>query len=239
MPRRIDDTGFCGYKLIQDTDAFCYGVDSVLAADICRVGKKDRVLDLCCGNGVISLIVAAKYAPARIDGIDVQEDAVRLAEENAALNGLSGRMSFVCGDASAIAEYFDAASFDAVVCNPPYFEKGRGVGNDASVKDIARHECSAGIVEFMAASSYVLRQGGSMYLVHRPSRLADIMQSARDAGLEPKQLRMVCPHIGEAPNLVLMKFVKGGQKELKVLPDLIVRNADGSFTEEIDRIYGR
>ena len=59
MSIRIDEIGFGGMKLLQDTDAFCYGVDSVLAANMCRVKHSDRVLDLCCGNGAISMIVCA------------------------------------------------------------------------------------------------------------------------------------------------------------------------------------
>ena len=65
------------------------------------------------------------------------------------------------------------------------------------------------------------------------------MQCARNSGLEPKQLRMVCPHPGDAPTLLLLKCVKGGGPELTVLPSLAVRNSEGGFTEEIERIYRR
>jgi tRNA1(Val) A37 N6-methylase TrmN6 len=236
---RVDEIGFGGMKLLQDTDAFCYGVDSVLAADMCRVKHSDRVLDLCCGNGAIALIVSALYSPAHVTGLEILKDAADLARQSAELNGLSDKLDFICGDAARIEEYVKASSFDAVVCNPPYFERGRGVSCDASVKDSARHESSAGLEDFFRAAAYALRAGGSFYLVHRPHRLADIMECARKTGLEPKQLRMVCPHEGDAPNLLLLKCVKGGGTELKVLPSLAVRNRDGSFTEEIDRIYQR
>ncbi|MBQ3931201.1 MAG: tRNA1(Val) (adenine(37)-N6)-methyltransferase [Firmicutes bacterium] len=239
MSIRIDEIGFGGMKLLQDTEAFCYGVDSVLAADMCRVKHSDRVLDLCCGNGAISMIVCAIYAPEHVTGIEILNDAADLAKQSARLNGLSEKTDFICGDAARIEEYVNAASFDAVVCNPPYFERGRGVSCDASVKDSARHESSAGLEDFFRAAAYALRTGGSFYLVHRPQRLADIMECARKTGLEPKQLRMVSPHEGDAPNLLLLKCVKGGGAELKVLPPLAVRNRDGNFTEEIDRIYRR
>ena len=239
MSLRIDEIGFGGLKLLQDTDAFCYGVDSVLAADMCRVKHSDRVLDLCSGNGAIALIVCARYSPEHVSGLEIQEGAVDLARKSAELNGLSDRLGFVCGDAARIEEYYKASSFNAVVCNPPYFEKGRGEGCGEQVRDIARHESSAGLADFFRAASYVLRRSGSFYLVHRPQRLTDIMLCARETGLEPKQLRMVCPHSGDAPNLLLLKCVKGGGSELAVLPPLAVRNMDGSYTEEIDRIYQR
>ena len=239
MAVRTDEIGFGGIKLLQDTEAFCYGVDSVLAADMCRVKHSDRVLDLCSGNGVISLIVYALYFPEHITGLEILKDAVDLAAQSAQLNGLSDRLDFICGDAARIEEYIRPLSFDAVVCNPPYFERGRGVSCDTAAKGSARHESSAGIADFFRAAAYALKAGGSLYLVHRPQRLADIMESARKTGLEPKQLRMVCPHPGDAPNLLLLKCVKGGGNELTVLPSIAVRNRDGGFTEEIDRIYRR
>ena len=239
MAVRIDEIGFGGLKLLQDTEAFCYGVDSVLAAGMCKVKHSDRVLDLCSGNGVIALIVCALYSPEHVTGLEILEGSVDLAGQSAGLNGLSDKLDFICGDAAKIEEYVKASSFDAVVCNPPYFEKGRGVSCGASVKDSARHEGSAALADFFRAAAYSLRTGGSFYLVHRPQRLADIMECARKTGLEPKQLRMVCPHPGEAPNLLLLKCVKGGGSELTVLPSIVVRNRDGGFTEEIDRIYRR
>ena len=91
----------------------------------------------------------------------------------------------------------------------------------------------------MRVSAHVLKKGGRLCMVHRPERLADMMSFARLYGLEPKLMRMVVPHSGESPNLVLMQFIKGGGKELKIMPQLAVRTDDGSFTEEGARIYRR
>ncbi len=239
MSVSLDDTGFEGIKLLQDTDAFRYGVDAVLLADFARSGPGDRVLDLCSGNGAVAFILYAKYHPAKVCGLELQEGAAELAQKSAELNGLSDRISFVCGDAADIAEYFGPRSFDIVACNPPYFEDGRGVSCGADPKHLARHESTAGLEDFFAAAEYVLKTGGSLYMVHRPERLADLMEFSRRHGLEPKAMRMVVPSRGEAARQVLMQFVKGGGKQLSVLPELAVREKDGSFTPETDRIYGR
>ncbi len=239
MAIRTDEIGFGGLKLLQDTDAYCYGVDSVLLADMCRAGNGDWMLDICSANGVVSFIVMSRYGPASVTGIEIQEASVELARKSAELNGMQDRVSFVCADAADFSEHFAPWSFDVAVCNPPYFEKGSGVSSDSDAKNIARHEGSSGLSDFLGAAAYGLRKGGELYMIHRPERLADIMSFARDSGLEPKTMRMVCPCIGKAPNMVLLRFVKGGKKELTVLPDLIVREPDGSYTEEINKIYGR
>ena len=239
LAERADEIGFGGYVLYQDSDAFCYGVDAVLLADFCDASEKDTVLDLCCGNGAVSLVIEAKYHPKQMTGLELQEDAVRLAKKSAAANGLADKLSFICGDAVDIEKYFKGSSFDLVACNPPYFEGGRGIDCAEGAKQLARHESTAGLKDFLRAAGYVLKKGGRLCMIHRPERLADLMELSRRCGLEPKKLRMIVPHKGEAANMVLVQFVKGGGKGLAVLPELAVRNGSGGFTEDIDRIYGR
>ena len=239
MSERIDEIGFGGYKLIQDTDGFCYGIDAVLLADFSVCDNTESVLDLCCGNGAVSFIISAKYSPERIAGLEVQKSAAELARRNAELNRLENKISFVCGDAVDIQKYFHSESFDLVVCNPPYFEKSMGIPCGENEKHIARHETSAGLADFIKAGRYVLKKGGRMCLIHRPSRLPDLFFEARRAGMEPKEMRFVVPYKGEAPNLVLVQLVKGAGREMKVLPEIAVRKRDGSWTAEIDDIYGR
>lgn len=239
MALRIDDIGFKGYRLLQDPDCFCYGVDAVLLAHYSRACKEDRVLDLGSGNGAVGLVIMGKYGPSALTGIELQPSMAELARKTAELNGLQNRMDFLCGDIKDIKQLVPAASFDVVTCNPPYFEQGRGPTSVVSESYIARHETTAVLADFAAAAAYALKPGGRFVLVHRPSRIPDIMESCRNCGLEPKRLRMVVPRQGESPNIVLVSCVKGGGKELKIDPQLAVRTADGSYTEEIDIIYER
>ena len=211
----------------------------MLLADFSRVLRSDRVLELCSGNGVVSMIIMAKYAPASVLAVELQGAAAALAEENVRLNSMESRIRVICADAKDCASFCDPAGFDAVVCNPPYFESGRGVGCGLDQKQLARHESSAGLKDFLGAAAYALKKGGCLYMIHRPERLADIIEFSREAGLEPKLLRMVAPRPCEAANLVLLKFVKGGGKELRILPQLYVRDPDGSFSKEIEDIYER
>lgn len=222
MPRRIDDIGFGGYKLIQDSDLYCYGTDAVLLSKFCNALNKDNVLDICTGNGVIPLIVNALYNPKSITGLEIQLASYLLAEENAKENGLTEKIKFVCGDAKNIKDLFAPESFDLVTCNPPYFVSGNSIECDNSAMHIARHETSAKLEDFMAAASYVLRKGGRLCMVHRPSRLPDLFEYSRKNGLEPKRLQMIAPKAGQGANIALIEFAKGGGKELKILPEIIL-----------------
>ena len=159
-----------------------FGTDAVLLADFAKAGPEDTVLDLCSGNGAVAFILYAKYHPAKVCGLELQEAAAGLAQESAKLNGLSERISFTCGDAPDISEHFSQGSFSLVVCNPPYFEDGRGVSCGSDPKHLARHESTAGLEDFFSAAEYALKAGGSLCMIHRPERLADLMELSRRHG---------------------------------------------------------
>ena len=89
------------------------------------------------------------------------------------------------------------------------------------------------------AAAFLCRTGGSFYIVHKPERLAELMCCMSAHGLEPKRMRMVCHTAGAAPNLLLVEGRRGAKPGMRIEPALILREADGSETEEIRRIYHR
>lgn len=239
MAIRADDTGFRGLVLLQDPETFSYGVDAVLLADYCKASPDEKLLDLGSGNGAVALIAIGKYDAASVTGIEVQERMVKLARESAAYNHLEDRLNFLQGDVLAIDKLVSAATFDAVLCNPPYAEAGRGPVSGKETSYIARHETTASLADFVRAGAYALKPGGRFVMVHRPSRLPDLFEAMRACGLEPKRMRLVVPKPGAPPNIVLVSATKGGGKELLVDPVLCVRSEDGSYSEEIQKIYNR
>mgnify|MGYP003001941564 FL=1 len=83
----------------------------------------------------------------------------------------------------------------------------------------------------------MLKFGGRLYMVHRAERLTDIFYSARNHRLEPKVMQMIQPYANKAPNLVLIEFAKGGKPPLKNLEPIIVYNQDGTYTEQLKKMY--
>jgi len=92
---RIDDLGINNLKLIQDTDLFCFGTDSVLLTDFVRVKKGARIVDLCTGNGIIPILLSAKTKAESITGIEILKESFCLAKRNAELNGLTDKVNFI------------------------------------------------------------------------------------------------------------------------------------------------
>lgn len=243
---RIENIGFGGLKLIQETESFCYGIDAVILADfahsLCK--KYKQVADLGSGNGIIPLILSHKNEDAIITGVEIQPDALELSVRNARLNGLSNRIKFVECDVACFhkEDYLNEKgiakeSFDIITCNPPYFKKGGAIPNNKKAKYIARHETTATIEEFIRAASIILENNGHFFMVHRPSRLVDILYYCRKWAMEPKNMRMVVPRASESPNIVMIHCVKGGGRELRVMPELAVYDYNGDYSAEIKQIY--
>ena len=243
MAERVDNIGFGGLQLVQDPEEFCYGVDAVILADFAARhagAHPQNIIDLGTGTGIIPLILSAKTKADFIGGLEIQEDSYERALRNARLNGLEDRVKFFLGDArSAHCDILGElrGEVDIVTCNPPYMQGAGGIKCANIAKSIARHETSAGLEDFFACASALLREGGEFFLVHRPSRLADICCFARQYRLEPKEMRFVSPKSSKAANIILVRCVKGGGKQLKILDPLFVYGQDGNYTKELRECY--
>ena len=240
--RRLDDLEN-GYRIWQDSEAFCFGIDAVLLAHYPVMKDGDCVMDLCTGNGVIPLIM---HGTARDEakkvlfrGLEIQEGAASLARESVNLNGLSDDIGIITGDVKEAANLFGAASFSLVTCNPPYTPGGGGLRGEDERKTIARHEVLCTLRDVVEAASKLLKMKGRLAMIHRPSRLAEIFACMHLYDLEPKRMRLVYPFADKAPNLLLLEAVKGGGPQLNVDPPLIVYEKGGEYTREVLQIYGK
>lgn len=245
---RIDDTGFGGIRVIQNRGSG-YGVDAVLLAAFASgetgakglpkgTAKTLKIADLGTGCGVAAFILYHKLGGAVMTGYDINSGAIDRAQRACLMNGLTEDIQFICSD---IKDIEASANLDAVITNPPYFRRtpDEPGAADPDERYIARHETTADISDFAAVSAGMLREGGHLYMVHRPDRLADIIAGMRAAGIEPKEMQLVVPREGKAANIVLIHGIKGAGAEMHLLPQIAVHTADGGYTDEILQYYER
>ena len=235
---RIDDLQRNHYKIIQDPERFCFGMDAVLLSGFAGAKEGDRVLDLGTGTGIIPILMEAKTNAGHFVGLEIQEDSADMARRSVRLNHLGEKIDIITGDIRESVSLFGAASFDVVTSNPPYMTENHGLTNPAAPKAIARHELLCTLEDVISRAAKLLRPGGNFYLVHRPFRLADIMVLLREYRLEPKRMKMVHPFIDKEPNMVLIQASRGGKPRMTVEKPLIVYKEPGVYTQEIYDIYG-
>lgn len=234
---RIDDLQLNNLRIIQNKKWFCFGIDSVLLSDFAReIHRGSYILDLGAGNGILGLLLSAKVENSKITGIEVQKEVYEMAKRSIKLNKLENRIKMYNIN---VKEFEDKTKYDAVVMNPPYKEKGTGLKNDVETKLISRHEILGNLEDFIRVASKSLKDKGTMYMVNRPERIADIFEYCRKYKLEPKELRIVYSKVNSNPVLVLIKSVKNANRYLKVREPLYIYKEKGGYTEEILKIYNK
>lgn len=233
---RIDDLQYKGLKIIQNTEGFCFGIDSVLLTEFAKDMKKNKtIVDLGTGTGIIGILLTKKVEASKVIGVELQKDVAQMAKRSVELNNLQNVMQIINEDVHSLS--LEKNSFDYIVTNPPYKKKGTGIINKEDKQLISRQETTVNLEEWIEVASNLLKDNGAIYMVHRPERLNEIIQDLRKYKLEPKRIRFVYPKKNKNANLVLIKAVKYANEFLKVEKPLIIYNEDGSYTDEILKIY--
>ena len=235
---RVDDLCMGGRQIIQRTDEFCFSMDAVLLAHFPRLTGRERILDLGTGTGIIPLLIA-DFA-AHITAVELSPVQAELAARNVRMNGLAEKITVREGDYRAPSALFACGEYDLVFSNPPYRAVTSGAVSAGDGRAAARHEITATLADTVRAASFALRHGGRLAMVHLPERLSEIILALHAEHLAVKRLRMVQPRADRAPNLMLIEAVKGAALAgMRHEPALIVRDAEGHYTEEIRSIYGQ
>ncbi len=228
-------------RIIQSPSVFSFSLDAVLLARFTYVPiQKGRLIDLCSGNGVIPLFLSTR-TKGSVLGVEIQERLYNMAVRSIQYNKLEERISMIHGDIKEMPKQLGYGKFDIVTCNPPYFPTpDKNEINENEHLAIARHEILCTLEDAIKVSSQLVRQGGKVSFVHRPSRLIDITELMRKYRLEPKRVQFVYPKPGKEANTVLVEAIKGGSPDLKIEQPLFVYNEDNEYTPEIrDILYGK
>lgn len=241
---RLDDLNIKGRKILQNTDYFLFGIDTVILANNVKCKPQDIVMDFCTGTAVIPIIIDAKRECKSLIGIELQEEMYDLAKRNVELNNLGDRIDVLnldIADVKSIRKYlldkYGTESVSVITCNPPYKEVGTGLKINCNVKDIAKNEIKCNLETVFKSAASLLKSRGKLYMVHKPERIADLISIARKYNMELKSMRLMQPDITKRASIVLLEYVKDGGNECKIEPTLIEFDEKLNYTKDILDIY--
>lgn len=225
-------------KIVQNTDWFSFSLDSVLLANFVKINKKTvNIMDFCTGNAPIPLILSQK-TNANITGIELQKEIYDLAKKSIEMNDLSTRIKLYNMDIKELTKMYETDTFDLITCNPPFFKvNALSKINDNNIKSIARHEIKINLNDIFSLARKLLKNNGSICMVHRTDRLIDIIDSMRSNNIEPKRIQFVFPKINCDSNIVLIEGTKNGKSGLKVLNPLYIHDSNGDYLEEVKKMF--
>ncbi|MFN3521981.1 MAG: tRNA1(Val) (adenine(37)-N6)-methyltransferase [Phenylobacterium sp.] len=221
--------------LRQPRKGYRAGLDALLLAGACDAAAGARVIEAGCGVGGALLCAARLREGASFTGVERDEAAVALARENAALNGLEARVHVVQGDVAQPFRRLGLEPFDAAMANPPFFDDPRTLRAPDPAKRGA-WIAEEGLAAWIAFLLKAVREGGTLTLIHRADRLADILGL-----LSPKagsiQVRPVQPFADAPAKRVLVRAVKTGRAPLALLPPLVLHaRGETAFLPAADAI---
>ena len=214
-----------------------FGTDAMLLSHFAMPCGGDTVCELGTGCGAIALRLAAEGSAAAVHGVDIQPDAIALAQEGADAFTGAVRPTFAVGDWRDPRSIAPAGNFRRVVCNPPYFPPHSGPQSSDPAAATARHEQADTLDKVCAAAAWLLTSGGRFFLCHRPERLPAVLAALTAHHLEPKRLQAVQKRGDTAPWLFLLEARKDGRPALTWEPPLVLYNDDGTPSAAMRRIY--
>jgi tRNA1(Val) A37 N6-methylase TrmN6 len=222
-------------RLLQPAKGYRAGMDAALLAAACDAQAGERVLDVGCGPGAVLLQAAARRPEAQFVGIEADPQALELAQRGVTLNGMTGRVEALMGDVSKSVAAQKLRPFDAVLSNPPFFDDpSRLRGPDP--RRSGAYFCYDGLENWIRFFSKAVSEGGSITLIHRADRLADILTLFGEK-CGSIRVRPIHPFADAPAKRVLVRAIKTGKAPLELLPPLILHDrSGGKHTPEADAI---
>jgi tRNA1(Val) A37 N6-methylase TrmN6 len=212
-------------QLRQPVRGYRAGLDAALLAAACDARPGQRVLEAGCGAGGALLAAASRCPEVRFTGVERDPDALSLANENIALNGFQDRVEAIEGDVAVRFSALGIEPFDAAMSNPPFFDES-GALRGPSPEKRAAWMADDGLAAWIGFMSKGVREGGSLTLIHRADRLADILAllGEKCGGI---QILPIHPFADEPAKRVLVRAIKTGKAPLRLLPALVLHDRDG------------
>ena len=225
------------YKIYSDDDKFSFGIDAILLSDYAKIKNNSKVLEIGGGTGIISMRINYLYHPSKVYCVEIQEDNFNILKNNIKVNNLENRIEIFNEDINNCYSIFKNDSLDYIVTNPPYYRNNAGIKNKDRNQYISRYEVFLNLDDIFKFAKYKLKTKGELYMINRPSRIVDILTSARKYNIEPKRMRIVNSKSDEEAKMVLIKFIKNSGNNFEMEKPLIIYNENNEYTEEVKRIY--
>jgi tRNA1(Val) A37 N6-methylase TrmN6 len=226
-----EDRFLDGRVLVQQPqDGFRAGLDAVMLAAAVPARPGEAALELGAGAGTASLCLAHRVENLTVTGLEIDERLANMANSNAAANGMDGRVLFVAGDTldppAALRR-----PFDHVLCNPPFHGEEGEVSPDAAR---ARALQDGGkLAGWLVAGLKRTASGGTFTIILRADRLGEALAVLPPHGVAVFPL---WPRADGQAKRVIIQVRNGSRARLRLLPGLVLHEAEGRYTREADAV---
>lgn len=214
------------FDIHQDYAAMKVGTDSDLLGTLSLGGRK--ILDIGTGTGVLSLMLAQRYPEAAITAIEIDDNAVMDAQRNFSESVYRDRIELRHISFQDYLTESEEQSFDAIVCNPPYFDKSTECPDLGRTR--ARHTSSLPFETLVEGAFRLLEDGGTLSVCIPPEVLSSYNNVCAIAGFRPYKIYKIksLPH--KPPKRYVLVHKKGRVEHIEE-QEYCMRNADSTRSE--------
>jgi tRNA1(Val) A37 N6-methylase TrmN6 len=233
----ITDDRLLGGRVLlrQPAEGYRVAIDPIFLAAAVPAAPGELVLDVGAGVGAAALCLAWREPNCLIRGIEIQHALVRLATENAALNGSAPRVEFMVGDILRPPPRMAPGTFHHVMANPPYQAAHAGTRSDNSRRDVANVEGEAELADWVRYSLNMVRSKGSVTFIHRADRLdallAELRQRAGDIAVYP-----LWPGGSRPASRVIVRARKDVATPTRLSSGMVLHEPDGRYSAAAEAV---
>ncbi|WMC11060.1 methyltransferase [Oceanimonas pelagia] len=210
------------FHINHDRCAMKVGTDGILLGAWAPLGPGRRILDVGTGSGLVALMLAQRGGEAvHITGLELDEAAAGQAADNVAASPWPERVSIVQG----ALQQFEAAPFELIVSNPPYFAPGQHF--DCAARASARHGGSLSLAALFAHCERLLSEAGELCLVLPWQAREEALLHADSNGLFLLEQQQVVTREGKNPGRFLLRF--GRIKNCLKRGEIVINTAEGGY----------
>lgn len=237
MTDKLDDLLYGVLKIRQPNEkaGLRVNMDTILLAHFTRPRRQEKILEIGCAHGAISLILAKRGF--RVEGIDIQHHLIEIARQNALFNNLDANVRFYAADVREYRKIWRAQTFDRIVVNPPYDELDSANRSPSDERARAAHGLECTLASIIEACKYLLKNKGHLDLVIRAGRTGELFSLFEKNNLAPKILRSVHAKPGKDASVVLVEAMRAAAHGIIIKSPLFVLDASGKDTPELLEAY--
>ncbi len=215
---------FKQFTIEQEGCAMKVGTDGCLLGAWFDTSTGNRILDIGCGTGLIS-IMAAQRSKAQITGIEIEERASIKAKENAEKSPWGERIEIINID---LKEYATKEKFETIVSNPPFFANSLKCDNDS--RTLARHNDSLTPALFFGKAQELLSEKGKISIIIPTDSFNEWECEALFKGFHITRTTKVRTTPRKTAKRILIEF--GKEKNTRIDSEIILEDSPGTYSHE-------
>ena len=160
--------------------------DGVLLGAWANIENSLSIIDIGCGTGLLSLMCAQREPLSHIDAVELMPAATRVAQKNIDHSPWHDRIQLFHQD---ILTYLPEKKYDAIICNPPYFNNGEQ--SQKGERSFARHTDALSFADLLSQSKKLLSPKGQASFILPLFEGTKFIEIAKNDGFHLTQLTQV------------------------------------------------